>query len=59
MADPKKAVLTITKGKPAVVISSSSVTAGEVEFHYDADDQELDVMVSILKCLEVAREQDF
>ena len=59
MAAPKKAVLTITKGKPAVVISASSVTAGTVEVHYDADDQQLDVMVSILKCMEVAREDDF
>ena len=58
MATPRKATLTLTKGKSAVVLANSSVTTNTVEVHYDSENTELDIIVALEKCIEVIREKE-
>jgi hypothetical protein len=58
MATPRKATLTLTKGKADVTLASSSVTTNTVEVHYDSENTELDIVLALQKCIEVILEQE-
>ena len=59
MATPRKATLTLTKGKPDVVLAASSVTTNTIEVHYDSENTQLDVMTALTRAIEVVRELEF
>jgi len=58
MATPRKATLTLTKGKASVTLANSSVTASTVEVHYDSEDTQLDIVTALQKCIEVILEKE-